>query len=136
MTAALSSLQLTHLRFMITHVKLVSLPVRDQDRALDFFTEKLGFSILTDQPFNDKQRWIELKPPKAETRVVLFTPEGQEDRVGTFSNVVFSCDDIDKTYVELKARGVEFLGEPEKQPWGTYVLFKDPDGNTFCLSSS
>jgi catechol 2,3-dioxygenase-like lactoylglutathione lyase family enzyme len=81
---------------MITHVKLVSLPVRDQDRALDFFTEKLGFSILTDQPFNSKQRWIELKPPKAETRVVLFTPEGQEDRVGTFSNVVFTCDDIDK----------------------------------------
>ena len=56
---------------MITHVKLVSLPVRDQDRALDFFTDKLGFSILTDQPFDDKQRWIELKPPKAETRVVF-----------------------------------------------------------------
>jgi predicted enzyme related to lactoylglutathione lyase len=121
---------------MITHVKLVSLPVHDQDRALDFFTEKLGFSILTDQPFDDKQRWIELRPPKAETRVVLFTPEGHEDRVGTFSNVVFNCDDIDKTYAELKARGVEFLSEPQKQPWGTFVLFKDQEGTTFCLSSS
>ena len=121
---------------MITHVKLVNLPVRDQDRALDFYTEKLGFSILTDQPFDGKQRWIELRPPKAETRVVLFTPEGQEDRIGTFSNVVFNADDIDKTYAELKARGVEFLGEPQKQPWGSFVLFKDPDGNTFCLSSA
>ncbi len=121
---------------MITHVKLVNLPVRDQDRALDFYTEKLGFSILTDQPFDSKQRWIELRPPKAETRVVLFTPDGQEDRIGTFSNVVFNADDIDKTYAELKARGVEFLGEPQKQPWGSFVLFKDPDGNIFCLSSS
>jgi len=121
---------------MITHVKLVSLPMRDQNRALDFYTEKLGFSILTDQPFDDKQRWIELRPPKAETRVVLFTPEGHQDRIGTFSNVVFNCDDIEQTYAELKARGVEFLGEPQKQPWGTYALFKDPDGNTFCLSSS
>ena len=129
-------MQLTQFNPMITHVKLVSLAVCDQDRALDFFTEKLGFSILTDQPFDAKQRWIELRPPKAETRVVLFTPEGHEDRVGTFSNVVFSCDDIDKTYTELKSRGVEFLGEPQKQPWGTYALFKDPDGNTFCLSSS
>ena len=121
---------------MITHVKLVNLPVSDQDRALDFYTDKLGFSILTDQPFDDKQRWIELKPPKAETRVVLFTPEGHEDRIGTFSNVVFNCDDIDRTYKELKAKGVEFLGEPQKQSWGSFVLFKDPDGNTFCLSSS
>jgi catechol 2,3-dioxygenase-like lactoylglutathione lyase family enzyme len=129
-------MQRTRFDLMITRVKLVSLPVSDQERALDFFTEKLGFSILTDQPFDGKQRWIELRPPKAETRVVLFTPEGHEDRIGTFSNVAFSCDDIENTYTELKSRGVEFLGEPEKQPWGTYVLFRDPDGNTFCLSSS
>jgi catechol 2,3-dioxygenase-like lactoylglutathione lyase family enzyme len=52
---------------MISHIKFVSVPVRDQNRALDFYTEKLGFTIITDQPFDEKQRWIELRIPKAET---------------------------------------------------------------------
>ena len=59
---------------MIKQVKFISIPVRDQNRALDFYTDKLGFTIITDQPFDGKQRWIELRIPKAETRVVLFTP--------------------------------------------------------------
>ena len=49
---------------MIKQVKFVSIPVEDQDRALDFYTEKLGFTIITDQPFDEKQRWIELRVPK------------------------------------------------------------------------
>ena len=121
---------------MISHIKFVSVPVRDQNRALDFYTEKLGFTIITDQPFNEKQRWIELRIPKAETRLVLFTPEGQEDRVGTFSPLVFASADVEKTYEELKARGVEFEGPPEKQPWGTFAKFKDSEGNQFVLSTS
>ena len=121
---------------MISHIKFVSVPVRDQNRALDFYTEKLGFTIITDQPFNEKQRWIELRIPKAETRLVLFTPEGQEDRVGTFSPLVFASADVEKTYEELKARGVEFEGPPEKQPWGTLAKFKDSEGNQFVLSTS
>jgi predicted enzyme related to lactoylglutathione lyase len=121
---------------MITSIKFASIPVRDQNRALDFYTGKLGFTIITDQPFNDKQRWIELRIPKAETRVTLFTPEGQEDRAGTFSNIVFNCEDLDQTYADLKAKGVEFLGPPEVQHWGSYALFNDSEGNTFCLSSS
>ena len=120
---------------MITHVKFVSIPVADQNRALDFYTEKLGFTIITDQPFDDKQRWIELRVPKAETRVVLFTAEGEEKRIGTFMNVSFACDDLDKTYEELKARGVEFNGPPKKEPWGAYAIFKDSEGNSFVVGS-
>ncbi len=63
---------------MIKQIKFVSIPVADQNRALDFYTDKLGFTIITDQPFDEKQRWIELRIPKAETRVVLFTAEGDE----------------------------------------------------------
>ena len=66
---------------MIKRFKFVTIPVRDQKRALDFYTERLGFTIITDQPFDDKQRWIELRIPKAETRITLFTPEGQEGRI-------------------------------------------------------
>lgn len=119
---------------MIKQIKFISIPVSDQNRALDFYTDKLGFTIITDQPFNEKQRWIELRVPKAETRVVLFTPPGEEGRVGSFMNMSYSCDDIEKSYEELKARGVEFEGAPEKQPWGTYAIFKDSEGNSFVLS--
>jgi predicted enzyme related to lactoylglutathione lyase len=120
---------------MIKQIKFVSIPVADQNRALDFYTEKLGFTIITDQPFDEKQRWIELRVPKAETRVVLFTAEGEEKRIGTFMNVSYACDDIDKTYQELKARGVEFNGPPKKEPWGAYAIFKDSEGNSFVVGS-
>ncbi|HEV2841803.1 MAG TPA: VOC family protein [Chthoniobacterales bacterium] len=120
---------------MITNIKFVSIPVRDQNRALDFYTEKLRFTIITDQPFDEKQRWIELRIPKAETRVVLYTMEGQEDRIGTFSPIVFACADVPETYAELKARGVDFDGPPEQQPWGTFAKFKDSEGNQFVLAT-
>lgn len=121
---------------MISHIKFIGIPVRDRNRALDFYTEKLGFTIITDQPFDGKQRWIELRIPKAETRVVLFTPEGHENRVGTFSGISFACDDVEKTYATYKARGVQFEGPPQKQPWGTFVLFKDSEGNQFVLGTA
>jgi len=120
---------------MINQIKFVSIPVADQNRALDFYTDKLGFTIITDQPFDEKQRWIELRIPKAETRVVLFTAEGEEKRIGTFMNMSYACDDIVNTYETLKARGVEFEGAPEKQPWGTYAIFKDSEGNRFVIGS-
>ncbi len=120
---------------MITQIKFVNVPVKEQDRALLFYTEKLGFTIITDQPFDEKQRWIELRIPKAETRVVLFTPEGQEDRVGGFFNGVFECDDIGSTYKELSTKGVEFIKPPSREHWGSFALFKDSEGNQIGLSS-
>jgi predicted enzyme related to lactoylglutathione lyase len=121
---------------MIRQIKFVSIPVRDQKRALDFYTDKLGFTILTDQPFDGKQRWIELRIPKAETRVVLFTAPGQENRIGTFTGVSLECDDLDQTYTELLAKGVAFDSPPQKQPWGTFVKFQDSEGNLFVLSEA
>ena len=121
---------------MIKAVKFVSIPVKDQDKALDFYTQKLGFGILTDQPMAPgQQRWIELKIPGAETKVVLFTPDGHEDRIGSFRNVTFTADNVAGTHAELSARGVEFSQPPTSQPWGTFAVFKDLDGNQFVLSS-
>lgn len=119
---------------MIKAVKFVSVPTRDQDRALAFYTETLGFRVVTDQPFGE-QRWIELRVPGAETGVVLFTPQGHEERIGGFMNMAFVADDVRKTYEELSARGVEFVQPPKTEHWGTSAIFKDPDGNTFVLSS-
>ena len=120
---------------MIKQIKFVSIPAHDQNRALAFYTDKLGFTIITDQPFDEKQRWIELRVPKAETRVVLFTPPGEEGRVGAMMNMSYACDDIAATYEELMGRGVECEGPPQKQPWGQYAMFKDSEGNRFVLSA-
>jgi len=121
---------------MITHIKFVSIPTRDQDAALVFYTEKLGFRVITDQPFDEKQRWIELRVGASDTRFVLFTPDGQEDRIGSFFNGSLACDNVQATYRQLSERGVEFLSPPQKQPWGEFAIMKDPDGNQFVLSSS
>jgi predicted enzyme related to lactoylglutathione lyase len=121
---------------MITHLKFVGIPTRDQARALRFYTEQLGFEVATDQPFDDQQRWIELRVANSTSRIVLFTPEGHADRIGTFFNGSFSCDDVEATFRQLRQRGVEFVKEPEKQPWGTMAIFQDPEGNKFVLSSA
>ncbi len=121
---------------MIKQIKFISIPTADQNRALRFYTEKLGFTIITDQPLAGKQRWIELRIPKAETRVVLFTAEGDEKRIGSAMPMSYACEDIDESYKELVKRGVEFEGPPEKQPWGTYAMFKDSEGNRFVLFQS
>ncbi len=120
---------------MIRMIKFVSIPTRDQDAALEFYTTKLGFSIVTDQPFGGGQRWIEMRPPKGETRLVLFTAEGDEKRIGSFMNLSFECDNVEKTYEEFKAKGVEFEKPPTKEHWGHYAIFKDADGNKFVMSS-
>jgi catechol 2,3-dioxygenase-like lactoylglutathione lyase family enzyme len=73
---------------MIKSIKFASIPVSDQDQALEFFTEKLGFKVATDHPFDDHQRWIELRIPGADTRLVLFTPQGQEYRIETFADML------------------------------------------------
>lgn len=120
---------------MITQLKIVGIPVSDQDRALRFYTEQLGFDVATDQPMGPGQRWIELRIANSTTRVSLFTPPGHEDRVGTFFNGSFQCDNVEATHRQLVARGVEFVEPPTRQPWGTFAKFRDPDGNTFVLSS-
>jgi predicted enzyme related to lactoylglutathione lyase len=120
---------------MITHVKFVSIPSRDQDRALAFWTEKVGFTVMSDQPFGETQRWIELKVRDSDTRLVLFTPPGHEERIGGSFNGALACDDVEATYRQLSERGVPFTAPPTKQPWGTFASFTDPDGNSFVLSS-
>jgi predicted enzyme related to lactoylglutathione lyase len=120
---------------MIKGIKFASIPVRDQDRALDFYTTKLGLKVITDSPFDGTQRWIELGAPRAETKLVLFTAPGQEQMIGGFMNVTFMADDVEATAAEMKSRGVEFVQEPQKADWGTAAIFKDPDGNRFVLST-
>lgn len=121
---------------MIKRIKFLGVPVADQDRALRFYTEKLGFHVLTDQPMGPGQRWIELGLPGAQTGITLFTPPGHEDRIGGFLNTSWAVDDIDAAYATLLERGVEMDGPPEKQPWGSFIRIKDSEGNQIIVSQS
>ncbi len=120
---------------MITHVKFISIPTRDQSRALKFWTEQVGFKLLTDQPFSETARWIELQIGSSDTRMVLFSPEGHEDKIGSFFFGALACDDVDATWRQLTDRGVNVTEPPTKQPWGSFFKFSDPDGNEFVVSA-
>ena len=120
---------------MIRGVKIVSIPVSNQDVALQFYTEKVGFKVATDQPFGPGQRWIELRIPGADTALALFTPPGHENRIGGFQPVTFWCEDVFATARTLQSKGVEITAEPKKEVWGTMAKFKDPEGNEFVFSS-
>jgi catechol 2,3-dioxygenase-like lactoylglutathione lyase family enzyme len=120
---------------MIRGIKLVSIPVSDQDTSLKFFTEKMGFKVATDQPMGPGQRWIELLIPGSDVNLALFTPEGHESRIGGFQPLTFWCDDVYATAELLRSKGVELTAEPRKEVWGTMAMFKDPDGNQFLFST-
>jgi catechol 2,3-dioxygenase-like lactoylglutathione lyase family enzyme len=121
---------------MIKAIKFVGIPVSDQQRALEFYTNALGFRVVTDQPFDDKQRWIELGIGRSSSGLTLFTPEGHENRIGTFTGISFVADDVKATFREMSAKGVTFIQEPQEADWGTAAVFADPDGNQFVLSSA
>jgi catechol 2,3-dioxygenase-like lactoylglutathione lyase family enzyme len=121
---------------MIKGIKFVGVPVSDQQRALDFYTQKLGFRVVTDQPFNDTLRWIELGIGRSGAGITLFTPPGHENRIGTFTGISLVADDVKATCRELAAKGVRFVQEPREADWGTSAIFADPDGNEFVLGSA
>jgi catechol 2,3-dioxygenase-like lactoylglutathione lyase family enzyme len=120
---------------MVRGIKFVGIPVRNQDISLKFYTEKLGLKVVTDQPFTEKQRWIELLIPGAETGVALYTPDGHEKRIGEFQSIAFWRDDVFASAKVLKSKGVTFTQEPKKEPCGSIAIFEDPGANKFALSS-
>jgi predicted enzyme related to lactoylglutathione lyase len=122
---------------VINAISLVS----DQDRSLAFYTEKLDFELQMDAPMG-QSRWIQLAPRGAQTSLVLAKPtedmpaairQRTESMLGGFANFIFNVDDMQATYTELSARGVEFADQPAQQPWGWWASIKDPDGNIIGL---
>ena len=124
-----------------------SIYVLDQDRALDFYTNKLGFKVVDDIPMGPGTRWLTVSPPEQpDLEIVLFPlvvskmfPQEIVDTMtgliqkGIFGCGVLQCTDIFATYEELKAKGVEFMKAPTKEFYGTEALFKDDSGNYFSL---
>ncbi len=124
---------------MISRVGTVSIFVEDQDRAKAFYTEKLGMECTADDELwpGADSRWLSVAPAGAETQIVLYKfDDNWEHYRSTFQqsqSLTLQCENIDETYRLYKDRGVEFLGEPETQFWGRFVMMKDSEGNTLIL---
>jgi catechol 2,3-dioxygenase-like lactoylglutathione lyase family enzyme len=121
---------------MTLRVDKVSIPVRDQEKALRFYRDVLGFEVTTDTPFGEGQRWLELRAPGQDIAIVLFTAPGHESRIGTFQHVLFTAPDVQAAYEAMKAKGVVFTLAPKREPWGISAVFQDVDGNSFSLASA
>jgi serine phosphatase RsbU (regulator of sigma subunit) len=113
--------------------------VRDIDRALKFYTEQLGFSVLADARF-EFGRWLAIAPPDGSAILAVVAPKrGSENYklIGRPTQIAFIAEDIYATYDLWLSRGVRFLHPPQPQLWGgTMAVFCDVDGNAFDLLGS
>ena len=118
---------------MLKRIKFTPVPVQDQSRALEFYTKRLGLKVFTDQAMGDS-RWIELQVPGADTLLVLFKKPNHKP--GQMPAAVFVADNVQATYEELKAKGVEFTQPPKKEPWGEHAILKDSEGNLIVFGTA
>ena len=134
---------------MLKSLTNVNVWVQDQDEALAFYTEKLGFELRQDVtvPELGNFRWLTVGLPGQDVALALMDIPGPpvfdadtqaklKELVakGAAGGLFFSSDDVHKSYEELKDRGVEFQGKPEEQPYGIDVGFRDPSGNQIRMA--
>jgi catechol 2,3-dioxygenase-like lactoylglutathione lyase family enzyme len=120
----------TQSRTRITQVGTVMVTVSDQDRAIEFYTGKLGFELRGDTAYGDGERWVEVAPPGAATTVAL-VPEREGAPAGRHANVGLTSEDLDSDHAHLKEQGVDVddvmrMGDPVPPMF----FFRDQDGNT------
>jgi catechol 2,3-dioxygenase-like lactoylglutathione lyase family enzyme len=112
-------------------LELVSIPVTDVDRAKDFYVNQVGFSADHDHQVDDLLRFVQLTPPGSACSVVMGT--GISDMTpGSQRGVQVVVEDVKAAREHLIANGVA-ASEVDVQPWGSFVTFGDPDGNTWAL---
>jgi|SRR5450756_1019976 len=118
----------------------ITLLVKDQDEALKFYTEKLGFQKRQDTVLWGNMRWVTVSPKNQTDLELTFVVTDSEDKrkalgkqAGDHVFLTLETDDCRKDYKAMKAKGVKFYGKPEKQVWGVEVVFEDLYGNLFDL---
>ena len=124
---------------MIKDVPLTGIFVNDQEAALDFYTNKLGLEKIQDEPYGESSaRWITVSPAEMKIRIVLKKAEKDHEKamVGRSDGapiLTLGTDDVRAAYDRLRERGVRFLGEPYRYPWGIGAILLDQDGNPILL---
>ena len=112
-------------------IELIPIPVTDVDRAKAFYVEQVGFHADHDHQVHEGLRFVQLTPPGSACSIVLGTGITQMPP-GSQQGVQIVVDDVDAARRELIGRGVP-ASEIDVQPWGSFVTFNDPDGNTWSL---
>jgi catechol 2,3-dioxygenase-like lactoylglutathione lyase family enzyme len=118
----------------ISQVGTVIVPVSDQDRAIAFYTDKLGFETRADIPFGRGDRWVEVAPAGAATSVALIPPmEGEP--IGVDTRVAFTSEDVDADHASLQGAGVDVDAEVMRMgdPVPPMFFFRDQDGNRLLI---
>jgi lactoylglutathione lyase len=110
---------------MITEMHTVAVVVSNRSKAAEWYKEKLGFAVR-----EEDYHWTAVWPLGQCTGLHLceMTPLEPGN-----TGIIFLSDDLQKSVDQLKSKGVEFTQELKKESWGTYAMFKDPDGNEFWL---
>jgi catechol 2,3-dioxygenase-like lactoylglutathione lyase family enzyme len=119
----------------IDRVNLVIIPVSDQDRAIEFYTEKLGFEKRTDIPFGGKYRWVEVYPPNGTTGIALAPPPQGKSAGGAETGISLATDDVDASHAHLKEQGVDVDAEVSRLggPVPPMFWFRDPEANVLLV---
>jgi catechol 2,3-dioxygenase-like lactoylglutathione lyase family enzyme len=119
---------------MIENVQIesVSVPVSDQDQAMDFYVDTLGFELLVDNTWRKGMRWSEVAPENSATSLMLVTWSACM-LPSMYRIIVVATDDIRAIHEELVAKGIDFELPPTETPRGTQAMFRDPDGNALLL---
>ena len=112
-------------------LELVQVPVSDIDRAKAFYVEKVGFIADHDHQVSDELRFVQLTPPGSACSIAL-TSGAHEMTPGSIDGLQLVVDSAQACHDELAERGVE-VSDVQVFPWGTFVFFKDPDGNGWAL---
>ncbi|MEU8031121.1 VOC family protein [Streptomyces sp. NPDC049099] len=115
----------------ITHASFVTLPVSDQDRALRFYRDVLGFTVITDRDM-PQGRWLQVAPEGAQTVFTLSGPGMGGFEPGSARGIMLVTTDVDADCARLAAAGTPVQG-PDELPWGRMASFTDPDGNGLML---
>jgi catechol 2,3-dioxygenase-like lactoylglutathione lyase family enzyme len=118
---------------MFTRIRLISIPVINQQVAKEFYTDVLGCRVEMDMPFgtDDKTRWISLQLPGVDTRISLATWFPQMPP-GSAQGIVLATENISAAHSELKQRGL-MISDIKNQPYGREATSSDPDGNGWVL---
>lgn len=113
-------------------LELVPVPVSDVDRAIEFYTKKVGFNLDHDYQVNPQLRFVQLTPPGSACSLVMGEGTTDEMKPGTQKNLQLVVKNAQEAHDELKKNGVD-VSDVDKQDWGNFVRFADPDGNTWAL---
>ena len=112
-------------------LELVPVPVTDVDRAMAFYAEKIGFHVDHDHRVTDELRFVQLTPPGSACSIAIGTGL-TEMQPGSIKGLQMVVADIQEARDELLRRGAD-VSEIEVHPWGSFIFFSDPDGNTWAL---